>query len=306
MKSLWAITPQNQKEPSLMIRKRGLPIVSTRRFLRTVFRLKWLGMLGLLMFFSNWPVWKYFYIFWLTGILEIVVTFPVFFQILRQMLGIIKAENKQKTRSTDFLGSTCKYSLPFEGEWTVVNGGVSKEYSHSWDINSQRYAYDFVILDNEGRSYLGCQFDLHSYYCYEKDILAPGDGVVSCIGNSSKDSMVLGNGMTDPLINDLRGNYIIIKHDEFEYSLLAHLKPDSILVEVGQHIKRGEKIACCGNSGNTTEPHLHFQLQTEENWYDAIGVPISFEDVLVKAQENYEKFDIRSVPAIERDRKSVV
>ena len=61
-----------------------------------------------------------------------------------------------------------EYALPFEGAWTVVNGGVDKETSHSWGVLTQRYAYDFVVLDDEGRN---CPPDADpadpaSYYCY--------------------------------------------------------------------------------------------------------------------------------------------
>ena len=68
-----------------------------------------------------------------------------------------------------------EYALPFEGAWTVVNGGVDKETSHSWGVLTQRYAYDFVVLDDEGRN---CPPDADpadpaSYYCYGLPVLAP-------------------------------------------------------------------------------------------------------------------------------------
>ena len=74
---------------------------------------------------------------------------------------------------------------------------------------------------------------------------------------------------------------------------MAHLKPDSIRVAVGQIVKRGEKIAECGNSGNTSEPHLHFQVQLGQSFYTSPGLPIEFENIIVSATPNYGKFDDR-------------
>lgn len=64
-------------------------------------------------------------------------------------------------------------------------------------------------------------------------------------------------------------------------------------MSVGQFIKKGEKIAECGNSGNTSEPHLHFQVQLGKSFYSSPGLPIEFENIIVKKTPNYEKFDDR-------------
>lgn len=79
----------------------------------------------------------------------------VFFQSLKQMGGIIALERRYHGNLPDIRNFRlcAEYSLPFEGKWVVVNGGISKRTSHSWDIPTQRYAYDFVILDAEGKSF---------------------------------------------------------------------------------------------------------------------------------------------------------
>lgn len=61
--------------------------------------------------------------------------------------------------------------------------------------------------------------------------------------------------------SDLRGNYVIIRHSKHEYSMIAHIKKGSFCVKAGDKVCRGQQIACCGNSGNTSEPHIHFQIQ---------------------------------------------
>ena len=127
-----------------------------RTLLRWSSRLKWLGLLGLPMFFPKQPVWKWLWLFWLFGILEIILSFPVFLQSLRQLAGIVicQAQNRPMPDKDNFL-PRITYSLPFEGAWAIVNGGVSREASHSWEVNSQRYACDFLILDDSGKSCQG-------------------------------------------------------------------------------------------------------------------------------------------------------
>ena len=267
-----------------------------RKLLAIISKLKYLGFLGLPMFFSGAVVWKYFWLFWLLALMEIAFKFPLFIQSLYQIAGLIFIAVKYKELpDKDSYRPQVFYSLPFEGTWVAVNGGVLKETSHSWDVITQRYAYDFIMLDKEGKSFSGNSSSLTEYYCYEKKILAPADGVVVEVKNTCKDSRIMGNGKTDPLIKDIRGNYIIIKHSENEYSCLAHLKPGSVLVSVGQAVKRKQPIALCGNSGNTSEPHLHFHIQNKQNFFISIGLPIHFQDIQTVLCPNYSLFDNRPV-----------
>jgi murein DD-endopeptidase MepM/ murein hydrolase activator NlpD len=60
-----------------------------------------------------------------------------------------------------------------------------------------------------------------------------------------------------------KGNYVIIDHGNGEYSFLAHLKKGSMVVAVGDSLKSGQFIGLCGNSGNSSEPHLHYHLQNK-------------------------------------------
>lgn len=247
--------------------------------------------------FSSWHVWKLFWLFWLFGVVEILITFPSFIQSLRQIIGVVVADiNNKPMPDKDNYVPKVKYSLPFEGEWVVVNGGVTKDSSHSWEINSQRYAYDFIHLDDEGKSYHGDESRLSSYYCYGSEVLEPADGVVVELRNNCKDSKILGNGNIDPFVRDIRGNYVLIRHTDDEFSCLAHLAPESISVGVGQKVKRKEPIALCGNSGNTSEPHVHFQVQNGKSFYHAAGLPIRFQDIEAVLQPKYDTYDSRPIP----------
>lgn len=90
---------------------------------------------------------------------------------------------------------------------------------------------------------------------------------------------------TDPLIKDIRGNYIVIKHSENEYSLICHIKSNSFLVKKGDAVKRYQKLAECGNSGNTTEPYIHFHVQNRKGFVLSAGLPIEFKDIKVEKKK---------------------
>jgi len=212
-----------------------------------------------------------------------------------QIFGSLFAKITYGSKLPSIDNYDCKvdYILPFEGKWTVFNGGVDKEFSHSWSLISQRYAYDFIIMNDEGKSFVGDNTSLQSYYCYDKNIIAPADGTVVKVSNNHRDSRVTGAKVYCDTW-DIRGNFIIIKHAEKEFSVLAHLIPGSITVRVGDKVQQGQVVAKCGNSGNTSEPHLHFQLQSGESFFASAGLPISFVNVNAQAKTNYALADTRS------------
>lgn len=220
-------------------------------------------------------------------------------QAVLQVAGLFSATLKYRNKGIDSIDSyvpKAEYALPFDGEWYTVNGGVTMSTSHSWEILPQRFAYDFIIVDEEGESCRGDKKELHSYYCYGKDILAPGDGVVVSIKNKFPDCRIMSDGQTDPDTPDIGGNRIIIKHSSNEYSTICHLMPKSVIVKKGQTVKRGDVIAKCGNSGNTTEPHIHFQVQNTARFYSCIGLPIYFSNVQKRLYAKYSMIDTRPLP----------
>lgn len=195
-------------------------------------------------------------------------------------------------------GSKITYSLPFEGAWAVVNGSVIKEFSHSWGLPTQRYAYDFLILDEEGHSYSGEQQQVEAYHCYGKSILAPADGVVVQVGEGCSDMLPFINDEVAFSADDIRGNYLLIRHAKKEYSFIGHIKPGSICVAVGETVQRGQPIAQCGNTGNTSEPHLHFHLQDGTGAFTNAGIPIRFIGIRAETQPGYAVYDSRPVPSV--------
>lgn len=173
-------------------------------------------------------------------------------------------------------------SLPFEGFWTVINGGFDIQSSHSWNLITQRYAYDLVITNKDGKKYDADAGKAENYYAFGQDVLAPADGMVTKVQNNMRDYAYAGTGSINLRTRDMRGNYVIIHHADHVYSFIAHLMQNSCIVKPGDFVKRGQVIAKCGNSGHSTEPHIHFHLQDHPNFYLAVGLPILFKNIEIE------------------------
>ena len=264
-------------------------------------QLWWLGPIGFLGSIFDIPSLNLFHLFFLFGLLGFAEIFAgngdirIFLQSLKQILGMFYTPIVHKFRLPSKETYTCKtnYILPFIGKWTVINGGAVKTLSHSWAILPQRYAYDFIIMDDDGNFFSGDKDLLQSYHCYGKDIIAPADGEVVKVSKQYKDSRVDGKNVYCDA-PDIWGNSITIKHKECEYSMIAHLMPNSITINVGDTVKQGEVIAKCGNSGNTSMPHIHFQLQSSKNAFLSSGIPIAFTNIKAQNKLNYISIDTRS------------
>ncbi|MBM7855472.1 hypothetical protein JOC37_001869 [Desulfohalotomaculum tongense] len=279
----------------------------SRRF--NIDNLWWLGFVGLLgTVYQPLKPFKFFYLFFLLPLISLILKFVkmsgkkrkeladyciavmngMFFNpylsyqallhTFGQLLAILRC--KGNLPSPENYHQKTKFSLPFEGFWTIENGGISKEVSHSWDIVNQRYAYDFVIKDEQGKTYKNNGKKLEDYYAFGKPILVPADGVVIQMRNDAADYFNIGH--IDWKTKDFRGNFVVIRHAKNEYSFLAHLKQGSIRVEVGDRVKRGQVIGLCGNSGYSTEPHLHFHVQDHPNFFLAVSLPIKFSNFCLK------------------------
>ena len=158
------------------------------------------------------------------------------------------------------------YGLPVSGEWLVANGGVTADTSHSWGMPNQRYAYDIVKPADAEQSQ---KRDLISFATFGQPVFAPADGAVVRARDGQRDYPFPGSGAVDMWCRDIRGNHILIQHREDEFSLLAHLRKGTVAVAVGERVRKGQKIGECGNSGHSTQPHLHFHIQDRRSFNTA-------------------------------------
>lgn len=143
--------------------------------------------------------------------------------------------------------------LPMLGEW-IVTQGHSGEHTHK---DAWKHAWDFEIVDHQGKSYSGNGTSLSDYYCYNKPVVAPADGwieeVISQVEDNAPGSFNLEQNW---------GNTIVMRHADGLFSKMSHLRKGSITVDKGMFVKCGEVIASTGNSGRSPRPHLHFQIQS--------------------------------------------
>ena len=223
---------------------------------------------------------KNFFKYYISSTLALFNPFQLFQMIFHTVANIFLSELENFQQKG-------KYSLPFAEEWLVLNGGIEKNISHSWDIINQRYAYDFVMSDCNNKRHKSNGDDLKDYYCYGKNILSPGSGRVIKVKDGIRDYPRPGTMALDFIAKDFRGNFVIIKHEDKEYSFIAHFIPGSIEVKEGDCVKRGQVIGKCGNSGHSTEPHLHLHFQDNPSFYLGRGIPIKFSNL--KINDEYKK-----------------
>ena len=175
--------------------------------------------------------------------------------------------------------NTTKLILPFRGEWTVFWGGDTQELNYHVIEESQKNAFDIVITDEKGKSYKTDGLTNEDYYAFGKELIAPSDGEVVLVVDGVKDNTP---GDMNPVY--VPGNTVIIKTVNDEYLFFAHFKQHSIKVKQGQKVKQGDLLGLCGNSGNSTEAHLHFHIQNVENMTKATGVKCYFDNILVNGE----------------------
>lgn len=163
-------------------------------------------------------------------------------------------------------------SLPFEGEWYVFWGGREPHRNYHVEAPTQRFAYDFVVLE-DGSSQTGDGGSNADHHCFGRPVLAPAAGRVTEVVDTVPDN-------TPGEMNEAApaGNHVVIDHGEDEHSVLAHLRRGSVTVDEGDRVETGQRLGACGNSGRSSEPHLHYHLQTGPAFGEGVGLPAPFHD----------------------------
>ena len=160
--------------------------------------------------------------------------------------------------------------LPFDGAWHVYWGGRTPELNYHVVDPGQRFAYDFVVVE-DGSSHTGEGKALEEYHCWDRPILAPAAGKVVAAVDDLPDLAI---GEMDP--QNPAGNHVVLDLGNDEYAFLGHMRQGSLAVEEGDQVEQGQEIGRCGNSGNTSEPHLHLHLQNTPVLGEGEGLPAFF------------------------------
>ena len=175
------------------------------------------------------------------------------------------------------------------GPWLAANG-PSAESGHRRALIpisgglfiAQRFAIDWVKVDARYSTYSGDSLKNSSYYAYGNDALAVADGIVTEVKDSIPENVPGINSRAVPItLETVGGNHVIVDIGGGHYAFYAHLQPGSIRVKLGARVKRGQVLGLVGNSGNSTEPHLHFHVSDASSPLGAEGVPYAFESLQV-------------------------
>lgn len=170
------------------------------------------------------------------------------------------------------------------GKW-LMSEGCCRDFTHHRHglapidgrlMVPQRFAIDFYLLDDENRTWIGDPHKLTDYLSYGKQTLAAADGEIVAASDGRPDQQPPEPPPIPP-IADTVGNYVIIKASPTAYLLYAHMKPGSIAVKVGDKVMKGQKIGLIGTTGNSTTPHLHFQILTTPTFFPTDSTPYVFE-----------------------------
>ncbi|WP_018296518.1 M23 family metallopeptidase [Corynebacterium lubricantis] len=185
--------------------------------------------------------------------------------------------------------------FPFTGNWLARNSPARKVPSHGTWLGGSGYAIDFIGLDSRDRlapwGFASTFFTEpnEKFPGFGREIVAPCDGVIEQVYSKAHDHVarrsqfhLVGYMLSQKRrfreggVRAITGNMVMIKTLHDEYVSLMHLQHDSVAVAVGQHVAVGDVLGKCGNTGNSTQPHVHIQVTDSPDLLHANAVEMAF------------------------------
>jgi hypothetical protein len=168
--------------------------------------------------------------------------------------------------------SEVRFRLPLDGPIAVAWGGATLRANYHAVLADQRWAYDLLVTV-DGRSFRGDGSRLEDYHVFGRPVLAPSPGVVRVVRDGEPDGPI-----GQWRVFRAAGNHVVVQVAEREFLFISHLQKGSIAVAQGDRVAAGQPIARVGNSGNSSEPHVHLHLQDTPTPYLGEGIPLYFYD----------------------------
>lgn len=192
-------------------------------------------------------------------------------------------------------GQTVLLTFPFHGRWQARNSPARRVPSHGTHAFGVTYAIDFVAVDDHDRSAPPSWRSVLAveppeiFHGFGRPVLAPVDGTV-VLTHDGEDDHVSRRSLPAQIPYALSqvararagapavaGNHVVLALGaNGPFVLLAHLRRGTVAVAAGDELGVGAPLGECGNSGNSTEPHVHVQVTDTVTWSTARGLPIAF------------------------------
>jgi Peptidase family M23 len=207
-------------------------------------------------------------------------------------------------------------SLPFTGSWLALNTPARRVPSHGTHFLGQTFAIDFVAVDGERRTATVRDWrtvlavePADRFLGFGQPILAPADGSVVSVHDGEPDHVARRSPLTllayavtqGPRLrsglNAIVGNHVILAlNEDGPFVVLAHLREGSLHVGIGDKVNSRQPIATCGNSGNSTQPHVHVQVMDSTDQLAARGLPMAFRDYVAWPRGGTERHVSQGIP----------
>jgi len=197
---------------------------------------------------------------------------------------------------------------PVTGRWSALNSPADRTPSHGVHAYGQTFAIDLVAEPEPGtrprfRALWPLARRSRDFPAFGAPVLAVADGTVVRADDGQRDHLsrtslpallylMLVEGSVRELagVRRIVGNHLVLEAADGTYALYAHVQRGSFAVREGDRVRAGQVLARCGNSGNSTEPHVHFQLMDGPDPDTARGVPFTWTGIGVP--RNGEVFDV--------------
>jgi hypothetical protein len=200
-------------------------------------------------------------------------------------IAFVAYSAKQTPRQTTF-SNVVLARAPFEGDWLISWGGENPEDNHHIGSPPQDRAVDIrkIIGGSGNQTSKGDPKKNESYGCWAQPVYSPIDGVIAVAVDGVPD-----NNPGELNRTSAMGNYIMLKSPDGFVVVLAHFKQGSVAKKAGEQVRAGDLLALCGNSGNSTEPHLHMHVQSGISMARSVALRIVFPSITVGGvqKENY-------------------
>lgn len=185
------------------------------------------------------------------------------------------------------------YRFPLAGTW-FVGAGASLHSHHRWVV-PEEFALDILRIDERGRTHRGDGAVNTDFHAWGAEVRAIADGKVARVVDRFEDGPIFRRAAGESAeaymgriqqsqmalfaqgLDAVGGNVVVVEHANGEFSHYAHLKRGSVRVAAGDAVRAGQVVGELGNSGNSTEPHLHFQVTDGAETLFTAGLPVAFE-----------------------------